>query len=103
MEAYSLCLKTPYFLDQGLRGVAANVCVYVFLFVCLFVFFQGRWLFKNRHIYKKNDKIELFIVKKVLAQNFNCCLVLVAKNGPNSYTGFLYTCKNFIVSFAIQV
>ena len=43
MEAYSSCLKTPYFLDQGLRGVAANVCVCVcvcfFLFVCLFVFF----------------------------------------------------------------
>ena len=45
MEAYSSCLKTPYFLDQGLRGVAANVCVCVcvcfFLFVCLFVFFSG--------------------------------------------------------------
>ena len=47
MEAYSSCLKTPYFLDQGLRGVAANVCVRVcvcvFLFVCLFVcfFFRG--------------------------------------------------------------
>ena len=43
MEAYSSCLKTPYFLDQGLRGVAANVCVCVFLFVCLFVcfFFRG--------------------------------------------------------------
>ena len=41
MEAYSSCLKTP-FLDQGLRGVAANVCVCVFLFVCLFVcFFSG--------------------------------------------------------------
>ena len=39
MEAYSSCLKTPYFLDQGLRGVAANLCVCVFLFVCLFVFF----------------------------------------------------------------
>ena len=41
MEAYSSCLKTPYFLDQGLRGVAANVCVCFFLFVCLFVFFSG--------------------------------------------------------------
>ena len=42
MEAYSSCLKTPYFLDQGLRGVAANVCVCVcfFLFVCL-LFFSG--------------------------------------------------------------
>ena len=39
MEAYSSCLKTPHFLDQGLRGVAANVYVCVFLFVCLFVFF----------------------------------------------------------------
>ena len=46
MEAYSSCLKTPYFLDQGLQGVAANVCVCVyvcvFLFVCLFVFFFFR-------------------------------------------------------------
>ena len=45
MEAYSSCLKTPYFRDQGLQGVAANVCVCVcvcfFLFVCLFVFFSG--------------------------------------------------------------
>ena len=46
MEAYSSCLKTPYFLDQGLRGVAANVCVCVcvFLFVCFFFFRGGDYL-----------------------------------------------------------